>query len=379
MQIPIDDCVAFAQRLIQTPSMPGEEQAIARLICDKMRELKFDEVWLDEAGNACGRIYGHNRQLPAIVLNTHLDHVDPGDHSLWPVPPFSGEIIDGRIVGRGAADIKGPLAVQVYAMAGLVREGRRPRRDIVFTGVVEEETGGAGAIHWIKTLDYPVGLVVLGEPSSNQLSLGHRGMLALWVTFQGRSVHASVPHKGSNPNYALATFLERLRAAHATLRAHELLGPTSVAPTIIEVDTRSKNVTPAWARVLLDFRTASESPLSLKKLIHDLAGDVPHTVTGGYGGGPVEDDDTLLAGFYTAPDHAAVQKARMLLTEGMGWEPQLVSYQFATDGRHFTDHDFPIIGYSPADEAQAHIAGESISIAMMEESLRGHLSLLANF
>ncbi len=56
-----------------------------------------------------------------------------------------------------------------------------------------------------------------------------------------------------------------------------------------------------------------------------------------------------------------------------------MSYRFATDGRHFIDHDIPIIGYSPGEEAQAHIADESISVAQMEESLRGHVTLLSRF
>lgn len=374
-----DDCVHFLQRLIQTPSMPGEEAAIARLVSDEMQRLQFDEVWIDEIGNACGRIYGEDRSLPALVLNTHLDHVDPGDPALWSVPPYAGAIIDGRVVGRGASDIKGPLAVQVYSLGGLIRREQRPRRDLVFTGVVEEEVGGAGAVHWIKTLDYPVGLIVLGEPSSNELSLGHRGMLSMWVTFQGRSVHASVPHSGSNPNYALAAFLRRLEEAQGELSSHELLGKTTVAPTIVEVDTRSQNVTPAWSRVLLDFRTSSESPRSLKQFVTRLAGDAPHTITPGYSGIDQLDSDKLLRGFYTPPDSEPVQRARALLAEGMDREPELFSYRFATDGRHFVDYDIPIIGYAPGDEDQAHIAGESISIASIEESLRGHLHLLANY
>ncbi|MFW5942202.1 MAG: M20 family metallopeptidase [Chloroflexota bacterium] len=379
MQKLVEDCVRFAQRLIQTPSMPGEEAAIAALIETELRKLGFDDVWMDEAGNVNGRIHGQNRDLPALVLNTHMDHVDPGDPDLWPVPPYSGEIVDGRIVGRGASDIKGPLAVQVYAMAGLLRGGVRPQRDVVFTGVVEEETGGAGALYWVEHLDYPVALVLLGEPSANELSLGHRGMLQVWVTFTGRSVHASVPQKGINPNYALATFLKRLETAQEELRSHPLLGPTTVSPTIVEVDTKSQNVTPAWTRVLLDFRTSSESPHSLQAFIHRVAGDHPHTITSALEQAPVSDSAELLVGFYTPPDSDVVERTRRLVAEGMGREPSLISYRFATDGRHFVDYDIPIVGYSPGEEDQAHIAGESISIARMEESLHGHLSLLANF
>ena len=375
------DCVDFTQRMIQTPSMSFEEEALAALIADEMRTLGFDEVWLDEIGNVNGRLHGQDRTLPALVLNSHTDHVDPGDPALWSSPPYAGEIVDGKIVGRGACDIKGPLAVQIYSLAALIRNGERPLRDVVFSGVVEEEIGGAGAIHWVENLDYEVALVVLGEPSSNDLALGHRGIIQMWLTLNGRSVHASVPEKGRNPNYKLAEFLNLLQTRQGELRSHPLLGATTVAPTIIEVDTKSTNVTPAWTRVLLDFRTASESANSLKAFVQDLVGDWPHTLTDAWcaPGTPVADSDELIYGYYTPPESDVVIRAKTAVAQGMNREPNLISYQFATDGRHFVPYGIPIIGYSPADESQAHTADEHISIAMMDEALRGYVQLLREF
>lgn len=375
----LGDCVRFTQRLIQTPSMPGEEAAIAQLITAELTRLGYDDVWLDEAGNVFGRIHGRDRSLPALVLNTHLDHVDPGDPALWPAPPFAAEIRDGRILGRGACDIKGPLAVQVYAGAALLRAGERPRRDIVFSGVVEEEVGGAGALYWAEHLDYPVALVVVGEPSANDLALGHRGIRQQWVTFSGRSVHASAPERGDNPNYALAAFLGRLAAAQHTLGSHPILGPTTVAPTIIEVDTTSGNVTPAWTRVLLDFRTGTESPASLARFIHEVAGDLPVRISNELGDDDDLDNETPVVGFYTAPEEGVVGRVRALLAEGMGREPELIRYRFATDGRHFAAHGLTVVGYAPGEEELAHTVRESISLDQMAESLRGHVALLRGF
>ena len=373
------DCVDFTQRLIQTPSMPHEESTLAALIATEMRALDFDEVWLDEIGNVNGRIHGKNRELPTLVLNSHTDHVDPGDISLWPVPPYSGTIVNGRIIGRGACDIKGPLAVQVHSMAALLRGGERPLRDVVFSGVVQEEIGGAGADYWVKNLDYEVALVVLGEPSENKIALGHRGVLQMWVKFDGRSVHASVPQNGRNPNYALADFLQKLAAAQEQLSSHPLLGQTTVAPTIIEVDTKSGNVTPAWARVLLDFRTASESSNSLNAFVRNLVDEWSISIADGWTNAPFSDSDETIYGFYTPPESNVVQRAQAAIGRGVGYEPALSRYQFATDGRLFTPFGIPVLGYSPAEEEQAHIAGESISIERMGESLRGYVQLLREF
>lgn len=377
----LTDCINFTQRLIQTPSMSFEETAIAQLITAELEHLGFDEAWIDEMGNVNGRIKGTDPTLGAIVLNTHLDHVDPGEPTLWSVPPYSGTIVNDRIVGRGAADIKGPLAVQVYSMAALLRSGERPRRDVVFSGVVQEEIGGAGAEFWVRNLDYPVDLVILGEPSDNKIALGHRGIVQMWLRFNGRSVHASVPQEGENPNYALGKFLVRLDEAQSQLKSHPLLGPTTVSPTLIEVDTKSTNVTPAWTRVLLDFRTASESINSLQAFVHELAGDWPHTISDAWctPETPFAQSDDPIFGFFTPPDNPKVQAVQKILSLEMGELVPLTSYRFATDGRLFVPYNLTIIGYAASEEAQAHVVDESISIAKMQESLRGHYQILRQF
>lgn len=373
------DCVDFTQRLIQTPSMTYEEERIAHLIAEELRQLGVDEVWLDELHNVHGRVYGQDRTLPALVLNAHTDHVDPGDPALWPVPPFSGEIVEGRIHGRGACDIKGPLAVQVYSLAGLLRQGERPRRDVVFSGVVEEEVGGRGARYWVEHLDYPVELCLLAEPSDNQLSLGHRGIWGIWIKFHGRSVHASAPGRGENPNYYLATFLQRLQTAIPNLREHPYLGPTTISPTIIEVDTVSSNVTPAWVRLFLDIRTSMESPATLEAFIAQIAGDLPYTLEKGHAGVTEFGTETPLQGYATDPDDEATLRVKTAIEQGTGQPVALSSYQFATDGRFFPAHGIKVLGYSAGEEPLAHTVKESISIEKMRTSLLGHMQILRTY
>jgi succinyl-diaminopimelate desuccinylase len=175
--------------------------------------------------------------------------------------------------------------------------------------------------------------------------------------------------------------LTRLEAAQGELSAHELLGPTTVAPTIIEVDTQSGNVTPAWARVWLDFRTASESPTASEPLWSSwpATGPTRSPAPGLIPLEPLPDSDETIYGFYTPPDREEVIRARAAIAKGMGREPALTSYQFATDGRHFVPYGLPMIGYSPAEEHLAHTVRESISIAKMEESLRGHVAAVTRF
>ncbi len=166
----LEACVEFLQRLIQTRSLPGREREIARVVYREMEQLGFDQVRQDEAGNVIGLIRG-NGDAPPVMLNTHLDHVDVGDPAGWPHPPFGGEIHEDRVWGRGAVDIKGPMAAQVVGVARLL-VGSKPPGDVWVTGVVQEEIGGVGARHLAETLPTPI--VVVGEPSRNTLRRGQR-------------------------------------------------------------------------------------------------------------------------------------------------------------------------------------------------------------
>jgi succinyl-diaminopimelate desuccinylase len=158
------------------------------------------------------------------------------------------------------------------------------------------------------------------------------------------------------------------------------LGPTSIAPTIVQVDTTSGNVTPAWTRVLLDIRTATESIVSLYDLIAELAGSHSYEMAYADSLDPVTTDSAeIISGFYTPIDNPIVQRITALIGDGMGRVPEITRYRFATDGRHFAPHGLLVIGYGPGEESLAHTVQESIAIDQMAESLRGHVRLLSEF
>ncbi|WP_152918236.1 M20/M25/M40 family metallo-hydrolase, partial [Ardenticatena maritima] len=144
-------CIAFLQRLVQTPSLPGHEADLAALVKAEMERLGYDEVFVDAAGNVIGRIRGRG-DAPAVMFNTHLDHVDPGDPAGWRFPPYGGEIHDEAVWGRGTVDIKGPLAAQVYGVARLKNDPTPPPGDVYVSAVVQEEIGGLGARHLLTHL-----------------------------------------------------------------------------------------------------------------------------------------------------------------------------------------------------------------------------------
>ncbi|MYB99614.1 MAG: M20/M25/M40 family metallo-hydrolase, partial [Gemmatimonadetes bacterium] len=113
-----DGAIEFAQDLIRIPSLPGEEEELTRRVVAEMEALGYDEVRTDELGSVIGVVRGEG-DGGSVMLSAHLDMVAAGDPAEWEYPPFDGVIAGGCLHGRGAMDIKGPLALQVHVAAAL--------------------------------------------------------------------------------------------------------------------------------------------------------------------------------------------------------------------------------------------------------------------
>ena len=376
----LQPCIDFLQQMIRTPSLPGREGSLAKLMADQMRDLGYDEVRIDEVGNVLGRIEGQGR-APDLMFNTHLDHVDVGDPAAWPHPPFGGEIHDDRIWGRGAVDIKGPMAAQVYGVARLLA-GDRPPGDIWVTGVVQEEIGGVGARHLVETMETPI--VIVGEPSRNTVRRGHRGRTELIVHIKGRSVHASVPEKGVNPLYTLGLFLVGL--GDLEMPTDGDLGPSTVAPTLLRTDQTSANVVPGELWQTCDWRNIpGQSGEDARQMLESVADRVSEEFP------DLADSEIVITvpvferrtytgldrpipganpAYILAVDDPAVVAAETICAEALGEVRPTDVWQFATDGGHFAEAGMTPVGFGPGNEILAHTVDEHIAIPALEEAIR---------
>jgi acetylornithine deacetylase/succinyl-diaminopimelate desuccinylase-like protein len=106
-----DDLLSFTQDWVRIKSFSGKEEQVARLIASKMAALGYDEVKIDRFGNVLGRI-GYGEKV--VLFDSHTDTVNVFDDELWDVPPFSGEVVDGHLWGRGSVDMKSGLAASLY-------------------------------------------------------------------------------------------------------------------------------------------------------------------------------------------------------------------------------------------------------------------------
>jgi putative selenium metabolism hydrolase len=375
-----DGLVAFAQSLVQTPSLPGQEGDVAALVQAEMARLDYDEVWVDEVGNVIGRVAGGGG--PSLMFNGHMDVVETGDPARWPHPPLGAEIHDGALWGRGAADMKGALAAMVYAGGLIKRLGGSPPGDVYVTAVVQEEVGGLGARHLARTL--PVDRAVVGESSANQLRRGHRGRIELVVHLEGRSVHASMPDLAVNPHFSLMRFVESLRALH--MASDPDYGASTVAPTYVASEPGSHNVTPGEIHLVLDWRNIpGEGP---EEILAKLEAPLAHSLESGcqgrvevatkelttYTGFQMVFPDTFPS-FTTDADHPWLARAQRTLAAALGREVEVDVWRFATDGGHFAAAGTTVLGFGPGDDTVVHTVEERMPLDDLVENVVGCVAL----
>ena len=372
----LDAAVRLAARMVQIPSMPGQEGNVAAVLRKELESLHYDDVSVDAAGNVIGFIKGAGSGR-SLLFNGHMDIVSAGDQAHWHADPFSGHVADGYLWGRASTDMKGPLACQVYVAPLLRAAGLLPAGDIFVTAVVMEEVGGLGTQHLVSHLK--ADCAVVGEPSNCLLKRGHRGRTGLRVTITGRAGHASTPDRAVNPHFVAAAFLLSLR--DLPMATHAEFASATLAPTIYRSDNDSINVIPESVSMHLDWRTVpGEKEDDMLRALQERLDAV--LLPGSRGTVAVEQDDMLsYAGMrmslpsifrsYALPaDHWMVRSAEAAL----GGEPAGF-WPFATDGGHLYAAGIPPLGFGPGLEEHCHIADERISIAQMERALAGNALL----
>ena len=372
--IPFDRAIAFAQDLIRIPSLPGNEGELAARVLDEFEALGFDEVWSDAVGNCFARVRG-TASAPAVMLSSHLDAVDVGDPTTWEYPPFGGKIDGGFLHGRGAMDIKGPLALQTYVAATFLN--RRLEADVIVAHTVLEERGGWGMEFLLADGAIKPGAVIIGEATNGDVCIGHRGRAEIIVEIQGVAAHASAPERARNPIDQLPSVLPILQRFAAELPAHPMLGRSTMAPTALETLPRSRNVIPDLVRIVLDWRvlpgvTADGAVEQLRTFLQTnfhapdgwsldvrLSTEPQRTYTG-----KERDRRMFTPGFLMEQNHRVVQSAVETIMAATGRTPALRPWTFATDGGHACGvHGIPCIGYAPGEERYAHTNRERIDLA----------------
>lgn len=256
------DPVDLTAQLIRCPSVTPVEGGAMSIIENVLTAAGFECHRADrgDVANLFAR-WGERGHEKTFGFNGHTDVVPPGDPKAWSVDPFSAEIRDGHIWGRGAADMKSGVAAFVAAACDFVRT-TPPDGAVILTITGDEEgnavDGTVALLDWMKQNDESMSVCLVGEPTcpeqmGQMMKIGRRGSLTGYFTATGVQGHSAYPHRAKNPVHALAALVNRL--ALATLdEGTEHFDPTTLAVVSFDTGNPASNVIPEKAQATVNIR-----------------------------------------------------------------------------------------------------------------------------
>ena len=252
------DPIELSRELIafNTINPPGKELRCIRhlqtILARAGLQTSLQEFSADRA-NLIAKIGGAGGSKAPLCFTGHVDTVPLGN-APWSVDPFAGEIIDGKIYGRGSTDMKCGVAAFVAAI-GNMAEQLQNTSGVVLVITAGEEIGCEGAFHLAKAgLLGRAGAIVVAEPTSNAALVGHKGALWLQLTFKGVTAHGSMPHLGDNAAFKAARAISALENFQFNVAAHPCLGSPTLNVGTVRAGLNVNSV-PDLAEIGIDIRS----------------------------------------------------------------------------------------------------------------------------
>jgi putative selenium metabolism hydrolase len=376
-----DAVIDFAKELVQTPSTSLQEGDVADRVERQMKEIGYDKVFRDDAGNVVGILFGQEAE-PTVLLCSHMDTVAPGSEAAWHDSPYSGKIDSGRLHGRGAADCKAGLAAQVFAGALLKRSLLPLRGTLVVAATVAEENGLSVGVRALLKKTLPeLGLkpdfAILGEPTELGLYYGHDGWLETDIEIKGIN-----PFHVDNAANAIFNDLETACQPRASL------GSGREEMAVYSPEFRDDDgVRRATVRMDRRLQSAEEVGTVLKdvnrnaSLVAQAAGSVAVTAV------VRRERQRLYTGQTTAvrrvthpwqtdPFHPLIERTRQSLAaaacEVVAAKWKLGRLGMGTAGGVMVNEfNLPTVGYGPGSEAAAHAPNEYVDLDRVTECVYG--------
>lgn len=344
------DPVALLQDLLRCPSVtPNEGGALALL--EKLLSANGFEchrlVFSDKDTPDVDNLYARwGKGVPHFCFAGHTDVVPVGDDKGWSFDPFGGEIRNGEICGRGAADMKGPIACFAAAALGCIQNNPTGSISFLITGDEEGPSinGTKKVLDWLAARGEKIDFCLVGEPTSSEnlgdmMKIGRRGSLSGFITVKGVQGHVAYPQRADNPVPKLVKLLSALDALELDQgTAH--FQPSNLEIVSVDVGNKAENVIPAEAKAVFNVRfNDSFTGAKLESLIRATL-DAQNVAY---------DMETRLSGesFYTPPG-AHSQMLQDAIKKVTGRDPDLSTTGGTSDARFIRSHcpviEFGIVG-----------------------------------
>ncbi len=359
------DPVTLAQDLIRcasvTPADAGALDVVQKALegmgfaCTR---LPFQAPGTDWVDNLYARLGTGGRNF---CFAGHTDVVPPGDRAGWSVDPFGGEIIDGRLYGRGASDMKGAIASFIGAVSSFLDRNGRPDGSISLLITGDEEgpsvNGTKPVLDWLAARGERLDACVVGEPTNpralgDMMKIGRRGSVTATLTALGAQGHVAYPHLADNPLPRLVKALSLL-AESPLDEGTDHFQPSTLALTTIDVANPASNVIPAKGTARFNIRFNDlHTPASLEAHIRDVLEEV---------GGTWELSLQTSGVAFLTPPGPLVEVVAGAVTAVTGRVPELSTSGGTSDARFIKDH-CPVVEFGLVGRTM-HKVDENVSVA----------------
>ncbi|BCX82329.1 succinyl-diaminopimelate desuccinylase [Methylomarinovum caldicuralii] len=372
----MSETLELAKALIARPSLTPEDAGCMELVVEKLEPSGFEAEFLD---------FGDTRNLwlrrgstrPLLVFLGHTDVVPPGDLADWTFPPFEPHVHEGKLYGRGAADMKGAVAAFTVACRRFVEKHPDHAGSIAVLLTSDEEgiavNGVVKVVEVLQARDETIDWCLVGEPSSeaklgDMVKIGRRGSLTGMLRVFGVQGHVAYPHKARNPIHQFAPALNHL-VNEVWDEGNDHFPLTTFQIANIEAGTGAENVIPGHLDVQFNFRFSTE--LSAGEIQRRVTEILDHY-------GLDYELDWRLSGnpFLTAGDEiiGAVQQA---LREVLGHEAELSTAGGTSDGRFIAPTGAQVLELGPVN-ATIHQVNEHVAVADLDALTEVYERVLGN-
>ncbi len=354
----------LAKQLIACPSVTPVDAGCQRIMGERLQALGFAlrDLPFGEVTNLWAR---RGDARPLLVFAGHTDVVPTGPREHWHSEPFSPQIRDGMLYGRGAADMKGSLAAMVTACERFIDRHPGHRGAIAFLLTSDEEGPSVdGTVKVVEHLEQgreKIDWCIVGEPTCSDrlgdvIKNGRRGSLNGILTVKGVQGHVAYPHLARNPVHEAAPALAEL-AARQWDQGNEFFPPTTFQISNINAGTGATNVIPGTLQVVFNFRFSTEtSAPQLQQEVHALLDRhrLDYAVQWSLSGNP-----------FLTPRGELVAAVQQAIVELTGQETQLSTSGGTSDGRFIAPTGAQVIELGPLN-ATIHKVNECVSISDLD-------------
>jgi len=360
----VSDVLQLAKELLLRPSITPDDEGCQALVGERLQRAGFtcESLRFGEVDNLWAT---HGSGAPVLVLLGHTDVVPPGPRESWSSDPFIPEVRDGKLYGRGTADMKGSVAAFVVALEQFAAKHPRHAGTVGLLLTSDEEGDAIDGVRKVadtfRGRGQHIDWCITGEPSSKAalgdlLRVGRRGTLSGTLTVRGVQGHVAYPDKARNPIHQALPALAEL-VARKWDEGYETFPPTSLQVSNVHAGTGANNVIPGELQVLFNLRfnphwTAAELERECEMVLDAHALD--YVIHWHRGGEP----------FFT-PEGPLREAARAALTALAGEMPEESTGGGTSDARFIAPLGAQCVEIGPVN-ASIHKVDEHVSIADLE-------------